>query len=235
MEEQRTAPETPADLREGVRSGILDSLRHDVELRGGRTARVLVAAGVAGVVGAVGATLLVSGHPFGHHPSWHVTVFSAVWAGLLVVSFAIAFLGVRTPSLPIARSASVGLLSLGLAGICGAICPDPHFLDWWSGTAVGVTLERLGGLPLGALCFGLVATLVFAAVSAALILGDTSGPRARPGLPALFLFALLLPGVALQSFDTSWGVFGGWLVGTAVGAFVGVAAGTRLRGALPGR
>ena len=59
MENQRT----PHEVREGVRSGILSSIEHDVELRGGRTARLLVAAGLIGVAGAIGVTLLISGHP----------------------------------------------------------------------------------------------------------------------------------------------------------------------------
>jgi hypothetical protein len=134
------------EVREGVRSGILSSIQLDVEMRGGRTARLLVAAGVVGVVGAVGVTLLISGHPFGHHPPWHVAVISMVWTGLLVVGFAIAFLGVRTPALPLARSALVGILGLGLAGICGALCPDQHFLNWWSETGIGSLLTAAGGL-----------------------------------------------------------------------------------------
>jgi mono/diheme cytochrome c family protein len=60
----------PQEIREGVRDGILASIKGDVELRGGRTARLLVAAGVVGVAGAVGVTLVISGHSFGHHPPY---------------------------------------------------------------------------------------------------------------------------------------------------------------------
>lgn len=222
---------TPTDVREGVRSGILSSIKHDVELRGGRTARLLVAAGLIGVAGAVGVTLLISGHPFGHHPPWHVAVFSSIWAGLLVVSFAIAFLQVRTPTLPLAQSASVGILALGLAGICGAVCPEQHFLQWWTETGIGSPLTRTGGLALSALCFGLGTTVFVAAISAFFVLGDPSRP-VKPLLPAVVLCILLVPGVALQSVDTSFGVFAGWLAGTAVGAYLGVAAGNRARALL---
>src|SRR3989304_7979579 len=90
---------TPPEVREGIRTGVLGALKRDFELRGGRTARLLVAAGVIGVAGAVGITLLVSGHPFGHHPPWHVVAVSAVWSALLVVSLALVFLQARTPSL----------------------------------------------------------------------------------------------------------------------------------------
>ena len=74
MENQRT----PHEVREGVRSGILTSIKRDVELRGGRTARLLAAAGIVGVLGSIGVTLFISGHPFGHHPPWHVAVFRPV-------------------------------------------------------------------------------------------------------------------------------------------------------------
>lgn len=219
---------TPTELKEGVRIGILSSIKRDVELRGGRTARLLLAAGIVGVAGAIGAILLVSGHPFDHHPPWHVAFFSALWAGLLVVSFAVAFLQIRTPALPLARSASVGILGLGLAGICSVACPDPHFLQWWSGTGVGESITRLAGFALGALCFGLVATAVFGGVSAFLILSGSSRTGVvGPLLPATVLLILLAPGVALQSVGTSFGVFAGWLTGTAAGAYLGVAGGIR--------
>ena len=221
---------TPPDVREGVRSGIFAAIERDVEKRGGRTARMLVAAGLAGAAGAVGLTLLVSGHPSGHHPSWHAVVFSAVWSGLLVVSLALALRGVRTPTLPLARSACVALLGLGVAGICGALCPDPHFLTWWSHTAGGAFLVGVGGLALSALCFGLVAALFVAAVAAVLVLADARRSPMRPLLPAAMLWLLLAPGVALQSVGTTWGVFAGWLLGTAAGSYLGVAIGMQVRG-----
>lgn len=226
--------QTPEDLREGVRSGIVASLKRDVELRGGRTARMLAAAGVIGALGAVGVTLMLSGHPYGHHPSWHVVVFTAVWAGLLVVSLSLVFLQVRSPSLPLASAASVGVVGLGLAGVCGALCPDPHFLAWWSETEVGGWLSRIGGSSLSALCFGLATTLFVGLLSAFAVLGG-SGRRVSPLLPTIALTALLAPGVALQSVGTSVGVFSSWLLGTLGGAYAGVASGVWLVARLRGR
>jgi len=226
---------TPPDLQEGVRSGILAAIKRDVDLRGGRTAGRLVAAGLIGVVGAIGATLLVADHPFGHHPPWHFAVFASIWAGLLVVSLSIVFLGIRTPSLPLAHAACVGILGLGLAGICGAACPDQHFLRWWSATGVGGDLAARGGLALSALCFGGLASLFFGAVAAVVALGGRLRPAVRPLLPAAMLLLLLAPGVVLQSVGTSWGVFAGWFLGTAGGAYVGVAGGIRLRSLLSAR
>lgn len=219
---------TPADVREGVRSGILASIRQDVEMRGGHTARLLVAAGTIGALGAIGLTRMLTDHPFGHHPSWHLVVFTAVWASVLVVSLALVFLQVRSPSLPLSYAASVGILGLGIAGICGSFCPDPHFLTWWSGTRMGMSLSQLGGLALCALCFGLIATFFVGTVSALIV------PRARSRctgilLPAAMLTMLLMPGVALQSVDTSGRVLAAWLLGTAVGACLGVASGLRIR------
>lgn len=223
---------TPPDLRERVRSEIGASLRRDLELRNARTARLLILAGVAGVAGALGAMLLVSGHPFGHHAPWHEVVFSAMWAGLLVVTLAVVLLQVRTPSLPLARSATVGLLGLGIAGACGAACPDPHFFAWWSSTYVGAALAEGGGLAVSALCFGLVTSLIVGSVAALVAVGRwRSTPMTAP-LPALVLLVLLSPGVALQSIGTSWTVFLGWWLGTAVGVYFGVASGLRRRSLL---
>ncbi len=224
---------TPPELREGVRSGIVGTIERDVELRGGRTARLLVAAGALGVLGAVGITLMIADHPFGHHPHWHVAVFAAVWSGLLVVSLALVFLQVRTPTLPLARSAAIGILGLGAAGLCSAVCPDQHFLAWWSSTAAGARLGAAGGLVLSALCFGVISSLFLGAVATVVGLGWGRGPI-RPLLPAALLLLLLSPGVALQSFDTSWAVFWSWLLGTAAGAYAGVATGIRVRILLSG-
>lgn len=186
-------------------------------------------AGVVGVLGAIGATLLVATHPFGHHPSWHVVIVSTVWSGLLIVSFAVVFLKIRTPSLPLARSALVGILGLGLAGICGAVCPDQHFLHWFAEGGVGGPISQAGGMAVGALCFGLMTTFVFGGLSAFLVIVDSDHQSNEPWIPAGILLVLLLPGVALQSVDTSFGVFAGWLVGTALGAYFGVAGGMRAR------
>jgi hypothetical protein len=220
---------TPGDLREGVRSAILASIERDVERRGGRTARLLATAGLIGVAGAVGVTLLLSGHPYGHHPPWHAVVFGAVWTGLLVVCLSLALLEVRTPSLPLAPAALLAMLGLALAGVCGAMCPDPHFLAWWAATPFGGALHDRGGLALAALCFGGVTTLVFGLGAAVLAHGASRELPMRPLLPAAMLLVLLAPGVALQSVDTSWAVFGSWLLGTAAGAWGGVAAGLRVR------
>lgn len=228
MDEQQT----PAELREGVRAGVRGVLERDVELRGGRTARLLLAAGAIGVAGAVGLTLLLSGHPFDHHPPWHVLVFTAAWAGLLVVSLALVFLEVRTPSLPLARSASVAVLGLGIAGICGALCPDPHFLRWWSATAIGAQATAAGGLTLAALCFGAVSSLGVGTAAALLALRDPRRRPLGPVLPAALLLLLLVPGIALQSVGTSFGVFAAWLLGAGAGSYGGVAAGIRLRALL---
>ena len=93
---------------------------------------------------------------------------------------------------------------------------------------LGAELTEAGGPALGALCFGLVTTLAFGAGAALVGLGTRREPM-RPLLPAAMLLMLLAPGVALQSIDTSWGVFWSWMLGTAGGAYVGVAIGIRLR------
>lgn len=223
---------TPHELREGVRSGIIAAVAQDAERRGGRTARLLAAAGALGAFAAVGIVLMLSGHPFEHHPPWHVVVFSAVWSALVVVVLALALLRVRTPSLPLARSAVVGLIGLGLAGVCGAACPNQHFLEWWAATEAGGRLTSLGGLALSALCFGIVTSVFIGAVAALVALGRRSRVGAGPLIPAAMLLLLLLPGVALQAYGTTWAVFGSWALGIGVGSYAGVALGSATRARL---
>lgn len=228
-------PRTSAGVREGVRSGVLAALAQDFELIGARTARRLVAAGLVGIGGAVGATLLISGHPFGHHPPWHVLVLSTVWSGLLVVSLSLAFLQIRTPTFPIGRSAAVGVLGLGLAGLCGFCCPDQHFLDWWTRTTPGIWAMDVGGLPASALCFGLMSSLGIGIAAVLLVFREQHRGPLAPILPATALFLLLLPGVALQSVETSLGVLVAWVLGTGIGSYAGVAVGLSLRSSLARR
>jgi hypothetical protein len=225
---------TPAELREGVRSSIRAALAEDVEQRGGRTARRLAAAGAIGVTGTLGTILLLSGHPFDHHSPWHLLVFTAVWAGLLVVSVSLALLGVRTPSLPLARASSIAILGLGIAGVCGALCPDPHFLGWWAGSGPGRWLSDLGGLALGAACFGLLSAVLVGATASMVTFRRARATPIRPLLPAAMLLMLLLPAIALQSVGTSYDVFAGWLLGSAAGSYLGVAGGLRLGATLAG-
>ena len=219
---------TPQHLREGVAQGILASIEKDVEHRGGLTAGRLIAAGVLGVLGTLGIMRLVVNHPMGHHPSWHVSVFGIVWSGLLIISLAVFFLKIRTPSLPLAEAAAVGVLGLGLAGICGAACSNQHFLHWWSDTSIGARLAGDLGPALSASCFGLVVTVFLGAVSALVLAASRRGRPIRPILPAAALFLLLVPGIVLQSHDESWRVFGAWLIGTGVGAYLGVFLGIRM-------
>jgi hypothetical protein len=218
-----TSPQTPPELREGVRAGIVDALREDAELRGPRTARLLVGAGALGIFGAIGILLVLSGHPYGHHPPWHVVLFSAAWSGLLVVAVALALLRVRTASLPIARAVFVGLVGLGVAGLCSVSCPDPHFLAWWDRTAVGTALDAFGGSALSALCFGLVTTAFFGLVAAIVAARGQGREGVGPMLPAATLAVLLAPGIALQSFGRGWLVSAAWLLGAFAGAHAGIA------------
>ena len=218
----------PTDLARDVRAGILAALAQDVELRGGRTARRLASAGLVGVAGAVGATLIVSAHPFGHHPYWHAVVFSTVWAGLLIVSLSLLLLRVRTPELPIARAAAVGLGGLGLAGICNLLCPDPHVMGWWLESTAGAAIAERTSPWSSALCFGFGSVFLFALVPGVLLLPPSLSSRAGLLLTAFFVTVLLLPGVALASFGLSLGVFLGWLAGVVAGACAGVAVATRL-------
>jgi len=216
--------ETPDALREGVREAVLTSLARDLEQRGAPTGRRLFAAGILGVTGALGAVLLLAGHPFGHHPPWHVTVFSTVWAGLLVVALATSFLRVRTPGLALASAAEVAILALALAGLCSLACPDRHFLTWWLASRPGSALEAQVGATAGAICFGLATTIFFAGAATLLVFRRRPQERGAVALPSAAVALLLAPGVALQAVGQSPSIVVGWLLATAIGAYLGVAA-----------
>ena len=223
----------PGEVREGVRQALLTSLTEDFEMIGGRTARRLIVAGVAGVAGAVGATLLVSGHSFDHHAPWQVGIFSAVWAGLLVVALALGLLRIRTPSLALGQAAMVGVTGLAVAALCSFLCSKQHFLDWWGETAAGAWLVGTGGLPASALCFGLTTSLFFGAAAALIVFSKERERHPRAYLPAAMILLLLTPGMALQSVDTSLGIFVAWMLGTGIGAYCGVVGGLFARSMLP--
>jgi hypothetical protein len=226
-------PRSPREVREGVRAGILDAIAQDVERRSGRTAGRLALAGLAGVAGAIGAMLLVSTHPFDHHPYWHELVFSAVWTGVLVISFCFVLLEVRTPALPLDRAGAVGLAALGIAGVCSLCCPDPHVMNWWFGSSPGSAIAMRLSAWGSALCFGFASALLFALVPAVLLI-----PRSAPAQPARlaasgFVALLLAPAVILDSVGFPPTLFAAWLTGTLLGSYAGVTCALPLRSLLP--
>jgi hypothetical protein len=79
-----------------------------------------------------------------------------------------------------------------------------------------------------------VTSLVVALAAAVLTPADRGQPPLRAPLPAAMVLVMLAPGIALQSVDTSWGVFLGWLAGAALGSYTGVAGGIRLRSLIAG-
>jgi hypothetical protein len=170
--------------------------------------------------------LLVVTHPFDHHPSWHELVFSAVWTGLLVVSFCLMLLRVQTPEVPLGRAAAVGLVGLGLAGLCSLLCPDPHVMSWWLESRAGSAIAAQTSTWGSALCFGFATVFLFALAPATLWL-----PRSAPArLAASGLLTLLLaPAVLLESIGLPLPVFAAWMGASAVGSYAGVSSGVQLK------
>jgi hypothetical protein len=217
-----------------VRAGILAAIGQDVELRGGRTARRVAFAGFAGVAGAIGAMLLVATHPFDHHPHGHELVFSAVWTGLLVVSFCLMLLQVKTPEVPLDRAAAVGLMGLGLAGLCSLLCPDPHVMSWWLESDAGSAIAAQTSTGSSAVCFGFATVFLFALAPAMWLLPASASKRQARLAASGFLTLLLAPGVILESVGLPLAVLAAWIVGTVLGSYAGVASGVQL-GSLLGR
>jgi hypothetical protein len=230
MEEART----PEGTREGVREALLTSLREDFDMAGARTARRLMAAGIGGVAAAIGMTFLVSGHQLGHHPPWVLSMFGAIWAGLLVVVLALGLLGIRTPKLALGQASLVGVIGLALAALCSFLCANQHFVVWWGNTAIGEWLGATAGSYASTFCFGLLSALFFGAASALLVFPRERPSLLKPLLPAAMIFLLLVPALIMQSVGSSLGVFLSWTTGTGIGAYLGVTGGLFIRLLLPG-
>lgn len=223
----------PEEIREGVRQALLTALTEDFDMIGGRTARRIIVAGIGGVVAAVGMTFLVAGHQLGHHPPWVLSIFSAIWAGLLVVALALGLLGIRTPRLALGQAAMIGVIGLALAALCSFLCANQHFVVWWGDTAIGEWLRGTAGFRASTLCFGLLTSLFFGAAAALVVFPKERTRQVKPLLPAAMIFVLLAPGLILQSIGISLGVFLAWTVGTGIGAYLGVAGGLFARSLLP--
>jgi hypothetical protein len=214
---------TPDRLRDGVRDALLTALRDDADRSGAPAARRLAAAGAAGTLGAIGALLLLSGHPFGHHPAWHHLTFACLWAALLVVVFALYWLRVRTPRWPLGDASRTALIALGLAGFAAPLSPDPHMLHAWSAWWAGAWLDRALGPFVSAFALGMASSLPLAALAYWLSVPRVRRPERRLALAAAAMIAALLaPGIALQCVGEPWRAALGWLLGALGGAGAGV-------------
>ena len=213
--------DSPEEIREGVRQGILDALAVDLDRASSATVGRLAAAGALGLAGAIGAVVLFSGHSLEKGHAWHLALCAAAWAGLLVESFALVLLRIRARRLPLPQAAALALLGLGLAAILGIICPDPHYLEWWMSTSLGGAFAMHTGISASALCLGLCSALLIG-VGASLILTFRGIRFGSVHLPAIFLFLLVWPAVILQSAGSPVSTFASWSLGLAFGAYAGV-------------
>lgn len=216
--------ETPRAVREGVRQGIVDALAVDLDRTSARTAGLLAAAGLLGLAGAVGAVVLFSGHSLENGHGWHLALCAAAWAGLLVECFAVVLLQIRVRRIPLVQACALALLGLALAATMGLVCPDPHYLDWWESTGLGLLALHQGGRAASALCLGVCSGLLVG-VGATLILTLRGISFRSVLLPGALLFLLLWPAVVLQSVDAPGAVFALWSLGLLTGSYGGVTLG----------
>lgn len=219
--------ETPGELREGVREGILDALAYDLDrTRSGITFR-LALAGALGVAAAIGSMVLFSGGTLASDHGLHLAVCAAAWGGILVECFVVILLRIEGRRLSLGHATTLALIGFLLAAALGAFCPHPHYLAWWTETALGGAAARAGGPAWSAFCLGIcIAALV--AVGASAIAGFRSPvPRGRL-LSAMLLFLLLWPAIILQSSGLPGSVFFGWTAGLAAGIVLGALAGTAI-------
>lgn len=217
---------TPAAVREGVRQGVADAIGRELAEARFRTPARFTMAGVLGLASAVGASLQFEGGSVRDGSMWHVVVCWTAWAGLLVTCYAALLMRIRIGGPWGSQTAAIALIGLALAAVLGWLCPEPHYLAWWFGSALGAGALRLAGEPGGVLLLGTTSAAAIALVSSSIV--RPSGARPTPVLPATLLFFLALwPAVALQCTATSIRVFVTWSVGLLLGSVVGVALGIR--------
>jgi len=229
-EPRESAALEAAARREGVRLGVRDALSREVDRTSTETLLLIVAAGGLGLAAAVVAVELFARGAPGIDPL-HLAVCAAAWSSMLVIAFALVLLRVGSPRMPVAESALLALVGLGLAGVLGYVCPDPRILMWWMDTPIGRAAESALGFQASTLCMGLCLALI-AGAGAAVLLAVRRGSDPGIHLPALLLFVMIWPAVVVQSIDEPLVTFASWTLGLAIGAWLGVAAGAVARRAI---
>jgi hypothetical protein len=216
--------------REAVRLGVRDALTGEVDRTSARTAIQIGVAGALGLASAVAAVGLFARGAMNVDP-FHLAVCAAAWSSLLVIAFALAVLRIGSRKLPLAESASLALVGLGLAAVLGFACPDPQLLMWWMDTPLGHAAAGIFGTDVSTLCMGLCLALIAGAgASVAFAMSSAANPGVL--LPGLLLFVLIWPAVAVQSLGESSATLVSWSAGLAAGSLAGVATGALLRRAI---
>jgi hypothetical protein len=221
----------PADViarRNAVRLGVRDALAQEVDFTSRRTASRIAASGGLGLATAIGAIALFARGGLKTADPLMLAVCAAAWASLVGVLFTLAMLRIGTPRLPLAESAVLALMGLALAAVLGVVCPHPQMLMWWMKTSFGRWAASTLGLEASSLCMGLCLALVAGAGSAILVSVRAAG-RTSVLIPAFLLFLVIWPSVIVQSMGESGMTLASWSIGLAIGACVGVAAGTLAR------
>jgi len=218
------ASPTPGSLREGVREGILDALREDLDRTSGITTRSLALAGVLGVATAIGAVILFSGGTLASVHGWHLAFCAAAWAGILVECFLVVLLRIEGRRLSLGHATTLALIGFALAATLGVFCPHPHYIEWWSATLVGGTAAHFAGDLGSAFCFGLCLAAPVA-LGASLIANFRSTAPRSVWHSAMLLFLLMWPAMILQFSNLAWTVFAGGTVGLCIGIGLGLTAG----------
>jgi hypothetical protein len=223
----RPGSPTPASLREGVREGILESLREDIDRTSGVTTRSLALAGVLGVATAIGALILFSGGTLASVHGWHLAFCAAAWTGILVECFLVVLLRIEGRRLSLGHATTLALIGFALAAALGVLCPHPHYIEWWSVTLVGGAAVHFAGDPGSAFCFGLCVAAAIA-LGASLIANFRSTAPRSVGLSALLLFLLMWPALILQFSNLAWTVFVGGTLGLCTGIGLGLGTGVAI-------
>ena len=218
------SPRTPEALRDGVREGILGALRQDLDRSSGMIARNLALAGVLGCATAIGAVVLFSGGTLDSVHGWHLAFCATAWTAILVECYLVVLLRIEGRRLSLGHATTLALVGFAAAAALGALCPHPHYLEWWSATRAGDVSTRLAGEIGSAFCFGLCLAGAIA-LGASLIANFRSTAPRSLWLSAVLLFLLMWPALILQFSNADKAVFAAGTLGLTVGIGFGLGAG----------
>lgn len=226
------SPSSPAAIRDGVRQGILEALRLDLERSARRVTIGLAGAGAIGVTAALCGVHVFGGHVLAGERAALATLCGVVWTGLLVVTIGLSILGIQFRRTSLAAAARLALLTLLGAALLLLSCPQRQALAWWLGTAPGKLAAAALGDPFSAFLLALAGTALVSGIASLLVVPRTKTPMSLLGSATLLLL-VLLPGLVLQAIGSSVPVALGFALGAAAGGVVGVGAALRVTSPTP--
>lgn len=153
---------------------------------------------------------------------------SALWTGMLGLSFLFATGAVPSLNPTWQRPARIALSGFGFALVTIALCPKMSLIEWWESLTLGEFLLRFGPtISHGA--FGALYAFIPFFLAVCFFGRKLKGNLFSQLLGAGILFLILLfPGILLQALPLSYFVVLSWALGSALGVMMAALSGAGL-------